>query len=313
MDVHRWPGCESPAFEGSVVTLGVFDGVHLGHQRILDRVREEGRRLGLPSVVVTFDRHPHEVLEAPRQPCITSLEHRLRLFEGVGLSACMVLSFTDGVAGMDAEQFARLFFWDLMRARKLVLGFDARFGKDAGGDISLCRELGEEFGWEAEEIDPVRVDGEIVSSTRIRRAVQEADLRRAEKLLGRPFSLLGTVVSGAGLGRKLGYPTANLNVHNELLPRDGVYATYTRMNEERYASVASVGRRGTFPAETTNERVVEVHVMGMDADLYWQEVEVEFKHRLRSQKNFEGAQELSEQIERDVKRARDVLDGGFRV
>lgn len=309
MDLYHWPGCECPAIDGSIATLGVFDGVHVGHQKILGRVRREAESLGLPSVVITFDRHPHEVLDGPPQPCITSLEHRLRLFEELGLSVCVVVRFTEEVARMEAPEFARRLFRDLLGVRNLVLGFDARFGHRAEGNIELCRQMSEELGMRAEEVEPVRVDGEIVSSTRIRRVVQDADLRWAEKLLGRPFSLLGTVVPGAGIGREMGYPTANLDVHNELIPREGVYATITRFDGEAHPSVTSVGSRETFPELGDDSPVVEVYLLDVCTELYGRDLEVQFKRWMRPQEQFESAEELAEAISRDVREATEVLEG----
>jgi riboflavin kinase/FMN adenylyltransferase len=308
MDVYHWPGCKCPEIDGCVATLGVFDGVHVGHQEILGRVRREADERGVPPVVITFDRHPHEVLDGPAQPCITSLDHRLRLFEDLAMRATVVVRFSREVAAMEAPEFARGLFRDLLGVEKLVLGFDARFGRNARGDIELCREMSDELGMSAEQVDPVRVDGEIVSSTGIREAVQEADLRRAEKLLGRPFSLLGTVVRGAGLGRKIGYPTANLDVHNELMPREGVYATWTRTDGGFHPSVTSVGSRETFPELTDQAAVVEVYLLDLRRNLYGEELEVQFKQWLRPQKGFDSAEELAEAITRDVERAAGVLE-----
>ncbi|MFW6279653.1 MAG: bifunctional riboflavin kinase/FAD synthetase [Planctomycetota bacterium] len=307
MEVYRWPGGEKRIPPGNVATLGVFDGVHIGHQHILRRVREEATDNSIPSMVITFDRHPHDVLEAPSQPFITSLDHRVQLFNQLGIDRCLIIEFSQPVARMSAEEFVEDVFLDLVGAKKLVLGFDSRFGCEAEGDIELCRELGARKGMSAEEVGPVKVDGTVVSSTRIRGAVKNANLELAQKLLGRPFSLLGTMVHGAGIGEELGYPTANLDVHNELMPAEGVYATELAVAEDSYGSVTSVGHRETFPDLANGGPVVEVHVIGASLDLYGDDVEVYFKRWMRPQKRFAGSNELVRQIEKDVEFARKIL------
>lgn len=308
MDVFQWPKCKAPVVKESVATLGVFDGVHIGHQSILKQVMADARRMGLPSAVITFDRHPHQVLDAPLQPCITSLDHRLRLFDEMGVDMGLVVGFTDAVASMPARKFAESVFRDLLGVRELILGFDSRFGKGREGDIAMCRRWGEEWGMEARSLPPVRVNGEIVSSTAIREAVRRADLKRAASLLGRPFSLLGTVVKGEGIGHDLGFPTANLDAHNELLPPEGVYATRTRLNGSVIDSVTSVGRRETFADYDLAMPLVEVHLLDNDVnDIYGEDIEVQFECWLRGQRRFGDAKKLVGQIRRDVERAKAVL------
>ncbi len=308
MDVYYWPQCGCSLMDDSVATLGVFDGVHVGHKEIMRHVRDAARERDLPGVVITFDRHPTDVLQNASEPFITSLEHRLQLFGEVGMDASVVIEFTADVAQMEAPEFARCFFRDLLGVNKLILGFDARFGHRAKGDIDMCREMEEELDMETEQVSPVYVEGKVASSTRVRKAVQEADLDLARKLLGRPFSLLGTVVHGAGLGRELGYPTANLDVHHELMPEAGVYATRVRVGGADYRSVTSVGDRKTFPELSTGHPVVEVHIIESDEDLYGKDVEVRFLERLRPQRRFDTAEQLVEQIGRDVRTARRILD-----
>ncbi|MFW6457559.1 MAG: bifunctional riboflavin kinase/FAD synthetase [Planctomycetota bacterium] len=294
----------------SVATLGVFDGVHLGHQEVMCHVREGARELGVPGVVITFDRHPTDVLQCRPEPFITSLEHRLQLFEDLGIDATVVIEFAENIAQMPAREFARCFFGTLLGVDKLVLGFDARFGHEAGGDVQLCRAMSDELDMETEQVSPVYVEGEVASSTRVRSAVQNADLDMAEKLLGRPFSLLGTVVHGAGLGQELGYPTANLDVHHELVPEAGVYATWIHVDDGAYRSVTSVGTRKTFPDLEDDRTVVEVHLINEEMDLYGKDVEVQFEGRLRAQKRFSKADQLVDQISEDVETARNMLQDG---
>jgi riboflavin kinase/FMN adenylyltransferase len=307
MKVFHWPGGPPPAFPESVATLGVFDGVHIGHQAILRLVLAEASARGVPSVVITFDRHPHDVLGQPPQPSLTSLAHRLRLFEGLGVGACLVLGFSSEVAGMEAEEFARTVLRDMLGVRVLIGGPDCRFGAGGRGDLVMLRGMEDELGLEARALGPVEVDGEVVSSTAVRQAIRRADLRRAEKLLGRAFSLLGTVVRGAGRGREMGFPTANLDVHNELIPGEGVYATVLLTSEGESPSVTSMGMQETFQGEAGEAAVVEVHAIGLELDLYGRDVEVQFVARLREQRRFESAEALARQMALDVVAAREAL------
>ncbi len=307
MRVVRWPAQDTSLGGGSVVTLGVFDGVHRGHAELIGRVVAAARERDCRAVVVTFDRHPTVLLAHRPAPAITSLDHRLHLFGTLGVDACVVVQFTPEVAQMPAEEFARRVFHDLLGARLLVLGFDARFGRGREGDVELCRRLGPEMGWDVESLPPVRIGGRPVSSTAIRQAIERGDLEEAEHLLGRPFSLYGTVVSGEARGRRLGYPTANLDLHNELLPPEGIYATHLFVDGEGLPSVTSIGRQPTFPEDGHTEPVVEVHAIGCRVDLYGHDVEAQFVKRLRGQVAFADAEALCEQIARDVEEALRIL------
>ena len=307
MRLIRWPGEELPLQEPSVVTLGVFDGVHRGHAALIRQVVEAAGRRDCRAALVTFDRHPGALLRARTEPAITSLEHRIRLFRGFGVDLCVVVRFTEDVASMTAAEFLRRVFHDLLSARLLILGDDCRFGRGREGDVALCRRLGPELGFEVRTVASVEVDGRRVSSTAIREAILAGESERAESLLGRPFSLYGTVVRGEGRGHRLGYPTANLDLHNETIPPDGVYAGWVFTDGEPLAGVVSVGRRATFHCESDAERVVEVHLLDRGEDLYGRDIEVQFVERLRGQQTFESAEALKAQIARDVATAREML------
>ena len=311
MEVFRWPDGPPPPIADSAVTLGVFDGVHVGHQEIIRQVVESAARLGLRSAVITFDRHPEQVLDGPPQPCITSLAHRLHLFEQLGVKVCLVVGFTPDVAEMEAEDFARTVLRDVMGVRLFIVGFDCRFGKARRGDVDLLRRMGRELRLEARVVEPVKVGGEVVSSTAIRSAVSAGDLPRAKRLLGRPFSLLGTVVHGHGRGHSLGFSTANLDVHHELRPREGVYAGWM-LDEEwrRAAAVVSVGRQETFEQNADAPVEVEVHVLDESPLLYERDVEVQFVRWLRTQERFDSADALIARIKTDIAQARRALTGG---
>ncbi len=305
-----WPSDNPPDWGRSVVTLGVFDGVHRGHGEVIARTVEAARQRSCPSVVVTFDRHPAAVVHGRPEPAITSLEHRLRLFESMGAKACVVVRFDRTVARMPAGDFVREVLQEFLAAELVVLGFNCRFGRDGQGDAAVCRRLGARMGFEVEEIPPVELDGQPVSSTAIRRAIQEGRLRDASRLLARPFALYGTVVRGEGRGRGLGYPTANLDLHNEITPPEGVYAALVQMDGETMSAVASVGRRETFHPERTAAAVVEVHVIDYAGSLYGREMEVQFVSRLREQRAYATARELAAQIGMDIAETRRVLQEG---
>jgi riboflavin kinase/FMN adenylyltransferase len=310
MELVRWPGEEPTARRRSAATLGVFDGVHRGHAEVIRRLVAAARAGGWRAAVVTFDRHPDAVVAGRSEPAITSLQHRLRLFGGLGVDLCVVIEFSDEVASTDAGDFLRAVMRDLLDVRLLVVGEDCRFGRGRRGDVALCRRLGPELGFEVEAVPPVAVAGERVSSTAIRRAVVAGDLERAERLLGRPLSLYGTVVRGDGRGRAIGFPTANLDLHNEVVPPDGVYAGWAFLDGSPLPCVISIGRRETFHAEPQADRVAEVHILDFAEDLYGCDIEVRFAERLREQKSFSGSQALAAQIGRDVRAARRTLARG---
>jgi riboflavin kinase/FMN adenylyltransferase len=306
MRVLRWPGEKGVDSGCSVVTLGVFDGVHVGHAEVIRQVVRQARGRGCRAAIATFDRHPAALLSEEPQPAITSLDHRLRLFERLGVDLCVVVEFTGEVAQIPAEQFARDMFARLLEAQVVVLGYDCRFGRDREGDVELCRRLGPELGFEVQSVPPVEVGGRPVSSTQIRQAILAGDFDRAERLLGRPFSLYGTVVPGEHRGRALGFPTANVDPHNEALPPDGVYAGWVFTDGHRVAGAVSIGRQETFhPADAP--RVVEVHMIGHDEELYGRDIEIQFAEFLREQEGYADSTELAEQMARDVAVARRVL------
>ncbi|MHC4591440.1 MAG: riboflavin biosynthesis protein RibF [Planctomycetota bacterium] len=307
MHLVRWPGEQPPLDRSSVATLGVFDGVHRGHAEVILRVVSAARQRSCQAAIATFDRHPAAVLRGTAQPAITSLEHRIRLFEGFGVDLCVVMRFSEEMANMPAEEFLRQVACGLMRAELLVLGSDCRFGRNREGDVGLCTRIGQQLGFEVLAVAPVEVDGERVSSTAIREAVLKGELERAGRLLGRPFSLYGTVVHSDGRGRELGYPTANLDLHNETIPPDGVYAAWAFTDSEPLPSVVSVGFRATFRFEPDGTRAVEVHLLDYEADLYGCDIEIEFVLPLRAQIAFGNAGSLAAQIGRDVEEARRVL------
>lgn len=292
-----------PAAGGSVVSVGVFDGVHLGHQEILRRNVERARDLAARPTVVTFQAHPKELLLGRAPRTLTSLEHRLELFRRAGIQAALVLTFDQTLRSRAAADFAREVLVDGLGARLLVLGFDSKFGHGRSGTPEELRRLGHAV----EVVEQVLVRGRAVSSSAIREAVELGDLGAAREMLGRPFAVYGDVVHGDHLGRRLGFPTANLDLHQELLPPNGVYACWARGDAlgagGARPAVANVGVRPTLAGSAPAPRV-EAHLLDFEGDLYGRFLELEFVELLRGERRFAGLDELSEQIARDVQAAR---------
>jgi len=307
MEAFRWPSQFYPLHRESVATLGIFDGVHLGHAEVLKAVVRQARLCNLAPVAITFARHPASVLKGSPEPLITSLPHRLKLFERLGIECCMVLEFTAQVAAMEAEEFVRTVFGEVLHARFLVLGFNCRFGRGRLGDVQLCRRLGAGLGFAVRTVASVKVRGRVVSSTAIRRAITQGDLNLARELLGRPYSMLGTVVRGENRGRSIGFPTANLDLHHELMPPCGVYAARILSGAEPLPGVLSVGRRETFHPEPQAPLTVEVHLLDQERDLYGKELEVQLIELIRPQRRFDSARQLSRRIQDDIAAARHIL------
>jgi riboflavin kinase/FMN adenylyltransferase len=290
----------------SVVTVGVFDGLHLGHVSILERLADAKRSHGLPAVCVTFSVHPRAVLkgEAPRQ--ILSLDHRLELLARQGVDDAVVIEFSPGFAAVEPEAFVEQLLVRRLGVRELVIGHDTAIGKGRRGDAGFLATAGRRYGFRVVAVGGVTVNGEVVSSTGVRQAIAEGDLARAERLLGRPMSLLGTVVHGDGRGAQLGFPTANLEVRSEAFPPFGVYAVTARTAAGDLPAVMNYGLRPTFHQDESHG-VFEIHVLDRhDLQLYGQRVEVFLHEQLRREQRFASVEALKVQIGKDVERAREA-------
>jgi riboflavin kinase/FMN adenylyltransferase len=291
------------------LAIGVFDGVHIGHQRVIGQAIEDARQRSGLAVVLTFDPHPVRVLQPDRAPLLlTSTEHKLRLIADCGADACVVLAFDKEFAATPPEQFIDRVARAIPRLRVICVGTRFKFGHDRAGDIRLIENLAPSYGYIAREIEPVRIDGESVSSTAIRKLVLDGELDRAARMLGRPFSILGTVERGNAVGRKLGYPTANIDSHNEAIPAHGVYVARARLGDEVFGGLVNIGVRPTFHRQDQG-RTIEVHLLDFDRDIYGRELEIEFVSKLRDERKFESADALKAQIARDETAARDLLAG----
>ena len=292
-----------------MVTVGVFDGLHLGHQRLIHELLAMAAELRGTPTVVTFANHPDAVVHQRRPDPLISVPHRLRLLRRSGIERLLLLTFDEHLKSYTAERFAREILADGLRTRGLLLGFDSAIGRDREGTPTRLRELGADLGFAVREGRPMQIDGQPISSTRIREAIHDGDLDLAHRLLGRRPAIFGTVVHGDHRGRTLGFPTANLLPENQATPPEGVYAVEILYEGEQYPGVANLGTRPTFQADGS-ERThasLEVHFLDCVLDLYGATLEVAFVRRLRGERRFADGAELAEQIRRDVAAARQAL------
>jgi riboflavin kinase/FMN adenylyltransferase len=286
----------------TALTVGNFDGLHLGHQKILRSVVERGHATGGIASAVTFDPHPLRILrpaEAP--PLISTLAQRLAGFEELGLAAALVLRFDRKLSQLEPEEFVRAILVDQLQVGGILVGENFRFGHRQSGDVRLLAELGRRLGFAVEIVPAVVVRGEVVSSTAIRRHVQAGRVSLAARLLGRPFALTGTIRPGTGRGRSVVFPTLNLAPEQELLPAIGVYATETQVAGQLYRSATNVGRRPTFDG---GPLTIESHLLDFSDTITAGPMEVRFWERLREEKKFSGAEALRAQIAADLARTR---------
>lgn len=297
-------------FGPSVVTIGVFDGVHRGHQALMRRVVELGRGHDATPVVATFDRHPLEVIAPDKAPRpLSTLPQRARLMAALGIEVLVVMTFDDVFRHLTPEEFVRQILVEDLRAVHTVVGANFTFGHKRAGTIETLESLGAAHGFGVTVFEMQQgVDADVVSSTLIRRHIAAGEVEQAHKELDHPYVLEGMVVRGAARGAALGFPTANLRVPSKmLLPRIGVYAGWMVHDELRSPAAINVGVNPTF--EERDEPIVEVHVIDFSGDLYGEIVEVEFTHRLRDEQRFDSADALVEQMKADVARARELLAG----
>ena len=289
---------------GPILTLGNFDGLHLGHRKIISKVSERARRLDSPSVVYTFEPHPLKVV-APSMspPMIVDAVAKAALVEALGIDFMVIAEFTKEFAAKHPRAFVEEEIVPL-RPREVWVGHDFSFGKAKAGTVDYLRHLGEEFGFTVRVIPAYMKGGEVVSSSRIRKLVSVGRLAEAAGLLGRNFSMSGRVVKGRNIGRELGFPTANLSTGTELMPADGVYAARAIVSGKRHGAIVNIGVAPTFGGKA---RCVEVHILGFRDNIYGKKIEVEFVRRLRGERAFKSKEALIAQIRKDSERAGKIL------
>lgn len=298
----EWSRHFGPERKRTAVTIGIFDGLHLGHQTLLRGVVEHARKHGLTAAVITFDPHPLRILRPEHAPkLLMTLAQRVSGFEQLGLDAALVMKFDRDLSHVGPEDFIRGVLVNHLRVQVVRVGKNFRFGHRHAGDVRLLRQMGAELDFEVEVVPPVVVRGTLASSTAVRHALREGRVTDAARLLGRPFTLSGEICPGEGRGRSLlVVPTLNLEPHQEVLPKTGVYITETVVNGRRHPSVTNIGHRPTFEGR---HLTVESHVFEFSAELNSGPMEVHFWKRLRDEKKFKGPQALRAQIQRDIARA----------
>lgn len=291
---------------GCPVTVGSYDGVHLGHRALIERLREHGSRMSRPTMILTFEPLPREHLcpEAP-PPRLTSWRERWRLLGRTGLEYMWLLRFSERVRELTGEEFARLLFEDL-GAPVVVVGHDFRFGRNGEATVPLLEDVAARLGAQVDVVPPVTIDGVRVSSSRIRDVLARGDLRRAERWLGRPYCMSGRVIEGQHLGRRLGFATANLRLERRRPALAGIFAV--RVHGVRPGQVPGVASLGTRPTVNGDEPLLEAHLFDFDGDLYGREIEVEFVEKLRDEARFSSLDALVDQMHRDAAAARRLLD-----
>jgi len=286
----------------TALTLGVFDGLHLGHQKIMQTVVERAKAVGAQATAITFDPHPRAVLHpASAPPLLQTLDQRLANFEVLGMEQAIVIPFDKEFASNPAEIFLRDIVHDRLQAKEVYLGKGFAFGKGRGGNIDLLRKVSADLGFVADEVPEVVLRGQRISSSKIRHLLSEGRVNLARRMLGRPYGIEGVIVRGDRRGHTIGFPTANLRPHNRVIPKFGVYATATLVDGAWRRSITNVGVRPTFGQDL--EPSIESYIFDFDGDLYGDVLRVRFLHRIRDERKFNGIDELKGQIARDSDRA----------
>ena len=288
------------------LAIGVFDGVHLGHQAVISTSAQHARAANGTAVVVTFDPHPEKVLRPKTAPhLLTATPHKIALIRDLGMAHLLIITFDKQFAATEPEEFVHELVEHSKSLREICVGHEWSFGKNRRGNLKLLNQFGARFDFGVVGIPPVTVNGELVSSTTIRKAVETGDLAKAAQMLGREYTVLGTVVSGDNRGKKIGFPTANLSAHNEQFPPNGVYFAEAKLEGVIYPGVVNLGYRPTVDTRKS-ERILEIHLFDFDHDIYGKDLEVRFIRYLRPEKKFESVEALARQIEADVKQAREL-------
>ncbi|HEY6467504.1 MAG TPA: bifunctional riboflavin kinase/FAD synthetase, partial [Candidatus Acidoferrales bacterium] len=303
--IDEWIARFGPSRKRTSVTIGNFDGVHIGHQAIVKRVRADAHGAARMSAVLTFYPHPAQVLRPAEAPSLLeTIDQRVDRLDKAGMDAVLVARFNRELASVSPEEFAETFLAKAMRTRAVFVGDNFRFGHRQAGDVKMLRELGARLGFEVQIVPPVSAEiggqGVVVSSSAIRAAVREGRMEDAGRMLGRPFALEGEIRTGTGVGRKLVVPTLNLATEQETLPKLGVYATETGVAGAEYRSVTNVGMRPTFDGA---KLAIETHLFEFNEDLTSGSMTIRFRTRIRDEKKFSGPEELKQQILRDIEAA----------
>jgi len=289
------------------LAIGVFDGIHLGHKAVILHALEDAKKAGGTAVVVTFDPHPVRILRPDRAPrLLTSTPHKIRLIRELGITHLLVIRFDAGFAATPPEEFVQSLHRACKPLLEICVGHQWSFGHKRAGNLEMLKVWGDKLGFDEVGVPAVKIDGEVVSSTLIRAAVEAGELEKAARFLGRDFTIFGTVIEGSHLGHELGFPTANLSTHNEQFPPNGVYAVEAIHEGHNHRGVVNIGVRPTVQNQS-GERLLELHLFDFDRDIYGDDIEVGFRKFLRPEKKFAGLEELKAQIARDAGEAREFF------
>ena len=297
------------SFSHPVVTLGNFDGVHLGHQKIFKRVEEEALKIHGEGVVITFEPHPLKVL-APEKflPLLTPFRKKMMLIEKSGIETVLCIEFSLAFSEISPLEFIQNILVEKVKVKKIIIGYNYHFGKGQRGDAQTLKDAGKVFDFEVEVMEPLKVDQTTVSSSKIRDLIQRGEVEEASKLLGRDYPIIGKVIEGAKRGQTLGFPTANLEILDELYPKVGVYAVEVEWHQQRFNGLANVGFNPTFLPEQTGKGKpisLEVYILNFNQDIYSEEIQVDFKKRIRDEIRFDSPSLLIHQIQKDIQWAQE--------
>jgi riboflavin kinase/FMN adenylyltransferase len=323
LEVIRGLGESGEKFQKTVVTIGAFDGIHLGHQKIIKEVTESAKKSVGRSVVVTFDPHPSEIVADTPAPVLLSLPRKINLLEELGIEACLIVNFNRKFSYLSPQDFIREVLAGYLKARVVIIGYNYVFGKGRAGNAELLSEMGSKYGFSVKQVEPVKIGGEVVSSTRIREAVDKGDFVKANSFLGRPYEITGKVEKGEARGRIIGFPTANLDIPRGLLPPPGVYAGFAVVGGKQYRAALNLGCRPTFspggacphlgrlqesPLREGDRKgrpsapIAEVHVLEFNGSIYGEELTFYFLKKIRDEIAFSNPDELKKQIGKDIEK-----------
>ncbi|TBM98977.1 bifunctional riboflavin kinase/FAD synthetase [Hyunsoonleella flava] len=283
----------------TIVTIGTFDGVHVGHQKIINRLIALGEKEGLKSVILTFFPHPRMVLQKDSNiKLINTIDERSEILDSLGLDYLLIKKFTKDFSRLSAEEFVKQVLVDRLNAKKVIIGYDHRFGRNRNADINDLIKYGEAFGFEVEEISAKDINDVAVSSTKIRKALSEGNIQKANRYLGYPFMLTGTVIKGKGIGKQLDYPTANIGINEayKLIPKQGSYVVKTTIGKDTVFGMMNIGMNPTVSGETES---IEVHFFNFDSTIYGEKIQIDVLERIRDEQKFESVQALKDQLQKD--------------
>jgi riboflavin kinase/FMN adenylyltransferase len=292
-------------FTNSVITLGNFDGIHLGHQELIRMVIRRAREINGQSMVVTFRPHPLKVLAPEKCPPLISIyEEKIQIFARLGIDVLVKIPFSLAFAEMTPRKFVKDILCDTLGAKDVFVGYNYRFGKGRDGTTETLKQMGREYGFSVQEVEQISLNGEVISSTKIRQFLKDGEVEHAARLLGRPYAITGIVIKGDSRGKVLGFPTANIASKHSIIPANGVYAVKLLARERCLDGIVNIGIRPTFDAKALT---IEVHVFGFNEDLYGEEITLFFIRRIREEKKFATAEALIGQIARDIGIAKEIL------